>query len=387
MSQEEVPGPIDRPITIGIMLRHMEEKGGIQVYSRNMVQHLLRADKINRYVFLTPTPLIQEYGLEQSNVSEVIVRWPSLLKRLSWDQHEILRHIERNKIDLVFNPKLSVPVFTKKKTVFTMHGMEQFAARHLFKRGDRMYYQVAMKFYCRKASAILVMTPTGKTDLIRYLKAPEEKIHVIPESYNELCALIEDRQVLEKVKQKYQLPEKYILFVGGITPLKNIPALLKAFKILKSKGYPHRLVLVGFKRWKFNKDLALISSLGLEKEVMELGFVDDLDIPAIYNLAECFVLPSFYEGFGLPILEAQACGCPVIISNRGGMPDVAGEGGALRFEPDQPEELALRLEEILGNEGLKERLRSNGLKNVKRFSWETTAKKTIEVFKMICRDE
>ncbi|MFH0880540.1 MAG: glycosyltransferase, partial [Lentisphaerota bacterium] len=200
--------------------------------------------------------------------------------RWLWDQYYILPHINRGKMDLIFNPKLSLPLMASCKTVFTMHGLEQFAAPWVYKPLDRLYFSMTMPLYCRKADAILVMSETGKRDLQVFLKADESKIHVIPESYNESCAVIGDWDLLEKVRKKYHLPHRFVLFIGGITPLKNIPTLLRAFASLKQQGFRHKLVLAGFRRWKFEKDLALIEQLHLEKEVLEIGFIDDQDVAA-----------------------------------------------------------------------------------------------------------
>ena len=236
-----------------------------------------------------------------------------------------------------------------------------------------------MKRYCRKADAILCMTNAGKQDFIRYLNPDPGKIHVIPESYNEQCRVITDRQSLEAVRTKYRLPDSFILFVGGITPLKNIHTLVRAFHVLRNKDYPVKLVLAGFRRWKDRNEVADIERLGIRDDVIEPGFIDNADLPAVYNLADCFVLPSFYEGFGIPILEAQACGCPVIISDSGPMKEVSG-GAALTFDPSNAEQLAAKISELHSDSSLRKRITGLGLDNVRKYSWEKTAKETIQVF-------
>jgi len=227
-------------ITIGVMLRHIDEKGGITVYTKNMLDNILQADQQNQYVlFFSSSSCLGNYE-KYPNVQEALI--PSkktLLGRLLWDQYLLLKYIKKYNVDVVFNPKLSVPLFTKCKTIFTMHGLEQFAASRLFIWYDKLYFKIAMRLYCRKANGILCMTKAGETDLQRYLNVPEGKIHVIPESYNEQCEVINDKAGLERIRDKFYLPRKFLLFVGGITPLKNISALLRAFRSLKSKGYEH----------------------------------------------------------------------------------------------------------------------------------------------------
>ena len=376
----------DRSLTIGIMLRHIEERGGINVYSRNMLDHLPRMDPHNKYLFFTPAPMLRGKLRPFPNAEEVVVQTGRLpMRKLTWDQYHILKPLGTYVVDVAFNPKLSLPLMAHCRTAFTMHGMEQFAASRYFMWHDRLYYTAAMELYCAKADAILVMTQTGKTDLQKYMNVPDYKIHVIPESYNEQCRRIEDPAVLEQLKDKWDLPDKYVLFVGGITPLKNIPTLLRAFKNLKSRGFPHKLVLVGFRRWNFARDMGLIETLDLKNDVVELGFVGDRDLPGIYNLADCFVLPSYYEGFGIPILEAQACGCPVVTSGCGGMREVAGDNAALHFDVTRPEHLAEQVATILSDASLRESLIQKGLENVKRYSWDNTAHQTIRVFNMLGR--
>ena len=376
----------DRSLTIGIMLRHIEERGGINVYSRNMLDHLLKADTHNKYLFFTPVPALRGKLRPFPNAEEVVVSTGRLpMRKLTWDQYHLLKPLGTYVVDVAFNPKLSVPLMAHCRTAFTMHGMEQFAASRYFMWHDRLYYTAAMELYCAKADAILVMTQTGKTDLQKYMNVPDYKIHVIPESYNEQCRRIDDAAELSRVKDEWDLPDKYVLFVGGITPLKNIPTLLRAFKDLKRRGFPHKLVLVGFRRWNFERDMALIESLDLKNDVVELGFVGDQDLPGIYNLADCFVLPSFYEGFGIPILEAQACGCPVVTSGCGGMREVAGDNAALHFDVTSPEHLTEQVATILADAALRESLIQKGLENVKRYSWDNTARQTIRVFNMLGR--
>lgn len=372
-------------ITIGVMLRHIEDKGGITVYTKNILDRMFERDPRNQYLLFLPTKNSCGKYAGYPNVEEVLLESKNTpFSRLVWDQWRVLQCVKKYHVDVVFNPKLSVPLFAGCKTVFTMHGLEQFAASRHFMWHDRLYFKSTMCLYCRKADAILCMTEAGKTDMQRYLGVPAHKIYVIPESYNERCTVIQNGDELERIRDKFRLPQRFILFVGGITPLKNVPTLLRAVRMLKQKGYEHKLVIVGFRRWKYMEALALVKELGLEQEVIELGFVNDEELPAVYNLADCFVLPSFYEGFGIPILEAQACGCPVVISNPAPMQEVAG-GAALTFDPDDSATLVSRIESFLKDDNLRRKTVESGLRNAQKYRWETTARKTIEVFEKIAQ--
>ncbi|HEY3342008.1 MAG TPA: glycosyltransferase family 1 protein, partial [Anaerolineae bacterium] len=179
-------------------------------------------------------------------------------------------------------------------------------------------------------------------------------------------------------KEKYHLPDHFLLWVGGISPLKNISNLLRAYAMVAGE-IPHPLVMAGFLRWKFTGDLQLIDTLGLKDRVIFTNYVPPEDIPALYNLADIFVFPSIYEGFGLPILEAMACGCPVITSTTGYAPEVAGNAGLL-VNPYRPEEIAAAMRTVLGNDTLRQKMIRDGLLWVKHFNWEKTARETLSLF-------
>ena len=368
---------------IGIMLRHLDERGGITVYSRNIVRSLLDLPSPHEFVLLVAHESQRAATAGFPRATTEVVHAPG---RLAWDQVSVPRAARRLGLDVIFNPKLSVPLAAACPTVLTLHGLEQFAERRLFRPADRLYVRAAMPVFCRRAGAVIVMTETGRRDLRRYLNVPERKIHVIPESFNERCAPVSDAAERGRVLRKYVLPERYILFLGGVTPLKNLPTLLRAFALLRERdGDERKLVLAGFRRWRFNRELAVATQLGLDRAVREIGFVDDEDLPALYSLADAFVLPSFYEGFGIPILEAQACGCPVVVSTGGAMPEVAG-GGALTFDPRDPAHLADALNRVFRDPGLRARLVDEGLRNAARYRWRQTAEQTLRLFEGLARE-
>ena len=365
---------------IGIMLRHLNELGGIVVYTKNIIENLFQIDKDNQYVLIYDNDALIGTYASYPNVSEVVLK---ISNKLLWDQYGVPKVIKKEKIDIIFNPKLSVPVFTKAKTVLTMHGLEQFAVPEVFKKIDRMYFTIMMPVYCRSANAIISMTETGKKDMVKYLGAKPQKIHVINESYHKRFCVIDDNTYLSKIKKKYNLPDRYILFVGGLTPLKNFSNILKGLKDLKErKKLDIKLVSVGFKRWKFQKDIDLVKDLGLENEIIFPGFVLDEELPAFYNMASCLVFPSLYEGFGIPVIEAQASGCPVITSKTGCAPEVSG-GAAVLADPYNYKEISDGIYRSITDDSFRKELITSGLDNAKRYSRKKTAKKTLELFEQL----
>ena len=363
---------------IGIMLRHINELGGIVVYTKNLIENLLEIDKKNEYVFLYNTSSLMGTYSKYKNVKEVVI---NIQNKLLWDQIGVPKVVKSEKIDIIFNSKLSIPLFAPSKKVFTLVGLEQFALPNIFRWYDRMYFRIMIPLFCRRANAIIVMTNTGKNDLMKYLNVSRNKIEVIYGAYHKRFEITKNIENLLVIKQKYNLPEKYIFFIGGITPLKNFSNILKAFKIIKKK-IPAKLVIAGFKRWKYAKDIDSINKLNLQNDVIPLGFVQDNDLPYLYNSAQCLIFPSLYEGFGIPILEAQACGCPVICSKTGCEPEVSG-GAALLVDPYNYQEIAQAIYDVLNNRDLREKLIADGLENVKNFSWSKTAEQTLQLLKKI----
>lgn len=362
---------------IGIMLRNIGDKGGIVVYTVNILNSLFRLDAINEYVLM--------YRFEQDrgrlgrfpNVSEKVLPGKN---KLWWDQVTVPRFARREGIDVIYNPKLSIPLFTGSKTVWVMHGGEQAVVPHVFKRLDRMYFTVANRLYARRANAIITMTQLAKNDIVELMGADPRKTYVIHESYNERCGIMQPYET-EAVKEKYGLPDRYLLFVGGITPLKNFGNLLRAYREVRD-SYPHKLVAVGFKRWKFEGDLELVRTLGLQDDVIFPGFVEDEEIPAFYNMASLFVFPSLYEGFGIPALEAMACGCPVITSRTGCSREVTGDA-AMLVDPYDPTDIAQAIGRCLSDERERARMREAGIERVKKFSWDKCARQTLRVFESV----
>ena len=361
---------------IGVMLRHLGEPGGIGVYTSNVLRALLSIDHQNEYVLLYDSP--QHLG-QFADYLNAVERVLPVRNKLWWDQVSVPHFAKREGVDIIFNPKLSIPLLTDRKTVLVMHGAEQFALPWAFKWYDRAYFTLANRLYCRKASAIISMTEIGKTDIAKYMGATPYKIHVVPEAYNEQCHILRADETLD-VKERYSLPEKFILFLGGLNPIKNLGNVLRAYHMIH-QTIPHKLVVVGFRRWKFAQDLKLVRQLGLEDKVLFAGFVADEEIPVFYNLADAFVFPSLYEGFGIPVLEAMACGCPVIASRTGCSPEVVGDA-ALLVDPYNAAEIGRAIALVLGNHYVRQELIQKGLQRVKDFSWEKCARETLAVFQL-----
>ena len=242
----------------------------------------------------------------------------------------------------------------------------------------RLRYKLLLSRTLRTADKITAISNSTKKDLISYFNVPEEKIKVIPLAADEKFEVLNNEKINE-VKQKFNLKYPFILYVGGLAIHKNIPTLIKAFYKIKKKGIQNKLVIAGEKGWKYKEIFETIDKLNLQKDVIFTGYVLDEDLPALYNAADLFVYPSLYEGFGLPPLEAMACGCPVITSNTSSLPEVVGDAGIM-IDPHDVDGLADAMHEVLTNDGLREDMIKRGLERAKMFSWEKCAKETLKVY-------
>ena len=272
-------------------------------------------------------------------------------------------------MSLLFNPKFSVPLFSKVPTLIVIPGREQLAMAHVFPWYNRWYNQLLVPAFCRSATALITHSQIGREDC-EMMGARPERIHVVPHGVDRYLRPASEA-AKTAVRQKLGLSRPYILFLGGITPLKNIGNLLRAFARL-GKTHDVDLVLAGFKRWSFENELAPIREVGMEDRVKYVGYVADEDLAALYSAAECLALPSWYEGFGIPILEAMACGCPVVTSSgRHAAPEVAG-GAALLVNPADPEAIATGLSQVLDDPRLRAELIAKGLVRGPQYDWEKT---------------
>lgn len=283
-----------------------------------------------------------------------------------------------NPPDVLFIPEHTMPLLRRRnlRTVVTIHdlGAKFLPQYHQFPQ--KYYLNFATEYAAVHATKLIAVSKATKEDLVKKLHVKPERITVIYEGFNETLFKSVDTVNLKKVLQVYQLEEQnYFIFLGTIQPRKNLQKLIKAFSKLTSKN--SQLIIVGNKGWLSNEIYNAPREFGVEKQVKFLGYVKDKDLPYLYKGAIAFVYPSLFEGFGLPILEAQAVGCPVLTSNVSSMPEVAGEA-AIFIDPYSVESITTGLEKI-SKPGTRENLSTLGKENVKRFSWEKSAKKTLSV--------
>jgi glycosyltransferase involved in cell wall biosynthesis len=243
--------------------------------------------------------------------------------------------------------------------------------------------KIRKEFYrpsAEQATRIIAISEHAKTTLIERYEIPPDKIDVIYNGYNSQYRIMEDHEGLEVIRSKYGLHKPFMYYPAATWPHKNHERLLAALKLMKERHlFGGQLVLSGIAMQSNNKVLQEIGRLGLENTVKVLGYVPYDDLPRIYNLARLLVFPSLFEGFGIPLVEAMACGCPVACSNVTSIPEVIGDAG-VTFDPISLDDIVEKVSRLWNDESLRNDLRIKGLERVKLFAWTNTAQETIKVY-------
>jgi len=301
--------------------------------------------------------------------------------RLIWEQAIFPRLLRRLQIDLLHSPHYTMPLAHPLPTVVTFHDLTFFLHPEKHTRAKRFFFPWMMRRSAQRADWLIADSESTRQDAISFVGADPARITTVHLGYQDIFRPIADSQHLDRIRQEYRLPPRYILYVGALEPRKNVPLLLRAFEQLAVR-LPHHLVLTGGTGWKDAPVLAQMEAMRFSERVHRLGHVPHEHLPAIFNLAEVFVYPSAYEGFGLPPLEAMACGTPVITSNISSMPEFVGQAGVL-IPPNDESALSNALQSVLTDEALRQRLKTAGPQRAASFTWERTAQKTLAIYEQV----
>jgi glycosyltransferase involved in cell wall biosynthesis len=271
---------------------------------------------------------------------------------------------------------------TRARLVSTVYDLTPMLFPDWHTNQNRAVFRQKMRRVCKHAHAIIAISEHTKRDLVKTLAIPEERIHVVYGAADARYRPIHDRDEIGRVTRKYGVPKSsYILYVGTLEPRKNLVRLVEAYAMTLERHGDKTplLVLAGAKGWLYEEIFRTVERLGLQRRVVFTGFVDDEDLPALFNGALFFVYPSLYEGFGIPVLEAMACGVPVITSNTSSLPEVVGEAGVL-VDPTDASALAVALMALLSDPERRARLHAVSLARAAMFSWERAARQTLAVY-------
>jgi glycosyltransferase involved in cell wall biosynthesis len=303
-----------------------------------------------------------------------------------WSQCISLRKKMFREFDLVHNPA-HYPFLLKpgKKVVCTIHDITPVLFPQYHPRWRSLYTGIGIPRLVSSSERIIVDSLQTKKDLINRYQVPETRISVIYLGASEEFKKL-DSHAIESIRHKYHLDFPYILFVGNLEPRKNIPNMIRAFSQCPDRSHELHLVIAGKKGWMFEEIFRTVTELHLEKSVRFLDYILDEDLPALYNAATAFVYVPFYEGFGLPPLEAMQCGTPVITSNTSSLPEIVGRGGIM-VDPRDVQGLAKKIHLLVSDENARAENSRYNLLQCRKFSWEKCAAQTLEVYREVIEGE
>mgnify|MGYP001593684156 CR=1 FL=1 len=360
---------------------------GVGNYSLSVLESLLSLDKKNRYTLFafvfSGESLIKESSLVKFPNAEVkIYRTHRGLLRRFWHFIPFIsadffyRGVDFLHLsDIFYLPTRNIP------TLATIYDLTPSLFPHYHYARNIKFHDRRNKFIAKHSKLVITLSQNSKKDINSVIGIPPGKIRVVPGAISDKYRPIENRTIIKKVLKKYHLKDgQYFLFIGTIEPRKNIEGLLEAYgKIRSQLKSPFKVVLVGEKAWGWKNIQKSIHRLNLKKDTLVTGYIPDNDLVPIINGAKAFIYPSFYEGFGLPVLETMACGIPVIGSNTSSLPEVIGDGG-LMVNPKDYTKLASYMLRITRDVKLHAELSRKALERAKLFSWKKSAQMTLQVY-------
>lgn len=354
--------------------------GGITTYSHELLKNLMEIDKKNEYIILYD----KEHGKRgYLNTDERIAPSSNIVWRLIWDHTFLPSLLKKEKVDIYHSFKHISSFRSSTKLIYTIH----LGGMHDPKVGGYKHYilsEILHKSMAKKGAYFIHVSEADKENFMKWSGVKKERTRVVYLAADERFHEIKDDDIKEKVRLKYKLPEKFILFVSIFHKIKNIETLLRAYTLVQSNSkIEHKLVLVGKSNDpKYHKQLVeLTRNLGIQDSILFAGYIKE-DLPYVYNMASLFICPSLYETFGMPVLEAMACGIPVIASNVGSIPELYDDA-AILVDPLDIKGFASAIIQILSSEELREDLKQKGLKKAKMFSWKRCAQETLKVYEDI----
>lgn len=356
-------------------------QAGIHHYIAQVLQHLPADNGLDYTVFTASTPQ-QGHTSELSHLRLVDSPWNTEhpLARIAWEQLVWPLAAVRRRLDLLHSMAFVAPILSPCPTVVTVYDLSFIQHPERFTRSRRWYLTHQTRRTCQQARRIITISESSKQDVAHHFNVPLDKIDVAYPGVEARFRPFVAAEVAE-FRQREGLPDRYILHVGTLQPRKNIPMLLEAFASLPDKEIA--LVLVGGKGWLYKEIFSQVEALHLEQRVHFIGYVADEELPMWYSAADLLVLPSVYEGFGLPIVEAMACGTAVVTANVSSMPEAAGDA-ALLFNPTAEwgaAELAERIATVLDNPAQAATMRERGFVQARKFSWAQAGEATAEAYK------
>jgi glycosyltransferase involved in cell wall biosynthesis len=352
------------------------QQAGIGQYILQLVQGLARLPSAHELLILRSRkapPLSLPENVRQARL------WTPSHHPL--ESTALLSELVGRRLALLHSPDFIPPFGGRFRSVITVHDLN-FIHFPEFLTPDSARYYGQIHRAVERADHIITDSHWTREDVLNYLGALPERVTTVHLAANSVYRPITDRREIRQAVMRYGLPPDFIIFVGTLEPRKNVPTLLQAFRHLRDGGYDVHLALVGRKGWLYEEIFASLILLKLNDTVHFLEDIPNEDLARLYNAARCLALPSHYEGFGLPPLEAMACGTPVVVSDRASLPEVVGDAGLL-VDPDNAEALSEALARVLDDSELRESLRKRGLVRAGEFSWARAAHETMAIYEQV----
>ncbi len=371
----------------------VDKTTGVGQYSLQLLNALSEIDSKNEYYICFQKKLNDSHPIfnlkNKRNFTLIRDDVSAIGPKKQFYYYNLLRR-NRFKFDLLHSLNSELPLYGNTKSIVTFHDLKYIRYPYFLNKFSTIkskYLKYTMKKGAEKASKIIAVSQSTKNDIIHLLRIEKDKIIVIYEASNlGMYLKVNGGMANSEILKKYAIQKPYFLYVGEKRPHKNLEGLIKAFAIFKEK-YDSRnssLVLTGKKYSTYHEYITIAENLGVKNSLIFTGFIPEKYLKTIYSEAETLLLISFYEGFGIPILEAMECGIPVITSNISSIPEVAGKA-ALLVDPNNIQEIAGAMNDIVSSKTLRKQLIESGLKRVKQFSWERTARQTLKVYNEIYR--
>ena len=381
---------------IGIDIRCLTDgkRTGVEEYTINLLENIFELDKKNEYILFVNS--YRESHFDErifahfKNVKVRRFHLPNkLLNFCFWYLRWPMADIMIGGVDIFFMPNINFIALSKKvKLVLTIHDLSYEIFPETFSLRRRAWHSfINPRALCNRADHIIAVSDSSKADIVEHFGIRQQKVQRI---YNGIAEEIEqldrnDPKLIE-VKERYHLPFNFIFYLGTVEPRKNIPAIVKAFDQLKRLNNPelskYKLVIAGGMGWKIQNILTMMREAEFTTDIIFTSCITNEDKAAVYTLASLFVYPSFFEGFGIPVLEAMRCGVPVITTNSSSLPEVVGSG-AVMIDPDKPDELYLAMKEVLLDRDFSTHLAGESPKQAIRFNWRTSARQVLEIFEKL----
>lgn len=372
-----------------------KDKTGIALTMQNVILNMVRKHKEGIY-YLNYFSLL--YKPDRKNILEDFRAMGCIPNECRWFHHVPYKLLYNflpipyslffgGEADITHFMNYHVPPGVKGRVVTTIHDMAYKAYPETLSRKTLYMLNLSMDRSCQRADKIVTVSNFSRDEIVKYLDVPSDKIVVVPNGVDfDKFHHNYSSDEIAGTKAKYGITGDYFLYLGTLEPRKNIERLVRAYNLLKKRaGTVPSLVIAGKKGWLYGPIFDVVNSLRLNNDVIFTGYADEMDVPLLMNGAAAFVFPSLYEGFGLPPLEAMACGTPVITSNTASLPEVVGDA-ALLVDPYSVESIADAMESLLLDPALRAELKDKGLKRASMFTWEKSADIILEVYEQLGRE-